>query len=906
MLRLKLLTLSALTALGASAVPARPGLTTVTQPDGTTVEVMLCGDEFSHYYLTSDSLLLMRDNVTDAFHYAIAGPDGMPVASGQLAADPSRRSNIKIKLPDRTATMSMIAGIERSGEMRRQRARRNGPGLFPNCSFPSTGHQKALVILVEYQDVKFTVDDASDYFTRMLTQKGFNDNGATGSALDWYIEGSDGHFVPEFDVYGPLTLKYSRSYYGKNDYYGNDASAYEMAVEACQQLDATVDFNDYDRDGDGVIDNVYVFYAGMGENISGVTANAVWPHAYYVTAATDVAYRFDGVLLDHYACSNEWQGDRVEGIGTFVHEFSHVMGLPDLYATNNANVFDPGRWSVMSYGPYNNDGLTPPLYTAFERYAFGWFNPREVTGAASVTLDVTSRNSKPMIVNTSNPNEYYLFENRQQRKWDEYIPYHGMLVWHIDYSDYEWTSNTVNNINSHQRVDIVEADGMRSSATVNGDPFPGVSQVTSFTDNTSPSMKTWNGTALNLPLTDITESTDGIITFDVAGGGQIPAVAELNEAADVTSSSARISWNAVNGAVGYRLTVYSLRDYFGYDIRMYVDGLDDKPIGNVTEVDLTGLTPQTKYWYTVTALGNTFEGNPAAELSFETLPPTLDYYSAEVADATDVTETSFTANWLTLDGAEAYLLTVCTKEMGDPEIVTIDFTGGLQELPEGWSTDSRNTYSNPVYSGEAAPSLRLSGDGSYIESCLFEDDLRNWSFWMRGAASSEDNSVVLMGLAGDKWTEIETFEINSESGQTYSGEFASGYRAMKLVFKRSGSGAVAIDDLRIGWGGFANETYVGDLKDFNAGNALTHKIEGLVPGTTYYYSIVATDGKYSSQRSREIRVTTLGDAAINTIDASVDAAPEYFNLQGMRITSPRSGQTVIVRRGDRIDKIIAR
>lgn len=92
-----------------------------------------------------------------------------------------------------------------------------------------------------------------------------------------------------------------------------------------------------------------------------------------------------------------------------------------------------------------------------------------------------------------------------------------MLVWHVDYNSYIWAQNTVNNNASHQYVDLEEADNIRSDYTRAGDAFPGTSKVTSFTDTTTPSMKTWTGAKLNLPITDITE-TDGIITFNVAGG----------------------------------------------------------------------------------------------------------------------------------------------------------------------------------------------------------------------------------------------------------------------------------------------------------------------------------------------------------------------------------------------------
>ena len=320
-------------------------------------------------------------------------------------------------------------------------------GLF-DTGFPSKGEQKGLVVLVEYKDVKFTHNDPYSYFNRMLNEDGFSDYGGTGCAAEYFRECSDNQFRPKFDVYGPITLSQNMSYYGGNDYSGNDKNPQKMAIEACQQLDATVDFSEYDRDGDGFIDNVFIFYAGRGE-ASGGSSNTVWPHSWNVTAAEYTSYIFDGVQLDRYACSNEWEGSRPDGVGTFIHEFSHVMGLPDLYATSYTSAFTPGGWSVLDHGSYNNGGCTPPLYSAYERYSLGWITPQVLDGPASVRLNSIGSN-QACIIPTGDENEFFLIENRQKTSWDKYIPGHGMLVWHVDYDAYVWRQNTVNNNADHQ------------------------------------------------------------------------------------------------------------------------------------------------------------------------------------------------------------------------------------------------------------------------------------------------------------------------------------------------------------------------------------------------------------------------------------------------------------------------
>ncbi|MDE6291542.1 MAG: M6 family metalloprotease domain-containing protein, partial [Muribaculaceae bacterium] len=381
-------------------------------------------------------------------------------------------------------------------------------------TFPTIGEQKSLVILVEYADVEFEYGDY-DYFFRMLNEEGFSDHGSLGSARDWFIENSDGMFVPEFDVFGPVKLPKERSFYGENDIYHNDAHPYDMIIDACTMLDDDIDFSKYDRDGDGVIDNVFLFYAGVGEHDSGI-AEAVWPHSWDLTLALpNEEYVFDGVRLNHYACTCEHPRgyDRPDGIGTFVHEFSHVLGLPDLYVTTNSAGFTPGEWSVMDQGPYNNDRLTPPNYSSYEKCALGWIDMQPFKPGRMELPDLSSSNVA-LALPTDKENEFFFFENRQQHGNDEFLPGHGMLVWHIDYKEAIWTMNAVNNTATHQYVDLIEADNVKSSSSRAADSFPGRKNITSFGFDTKPQLASWSKKRLAFDIEEIAESEDGLISFN--------------------------------------------------------------------------------------------------------------------------------------------------------------------------------------------------------------------------------------------------------------------------------------------------------------------------------------------------------------------------------------------------------
>lgn len=514
--------LAATVTLAAAAVPAKRGVLSVTQPDGTEMPVLLMGYEFHHIYLTVDSLPLTTG--ADGFmQYALYDDNtGRLRASGvRASADARLRSTAEhevIATLTPCATRAAMLSPKKKSQRRRAIAQ-GGLGLF-DSSFPVKGDVKALVILVNYKDVKFQTPDPSAYFSDMLMKQGFSEYGATGSAYDYFFDNSDGQFRPQFDCYGPVDLPNNRSYYGGNNSNDEDKAPEEMIIHAVELLDDEVDFSQYDTDDDGFVDNVYVFYAGRGEADGGGT-NSVWPHSYNIYWGAGRICQADGVMFDYYACSNEWDGAKPDGIGTFVHEFSHVMGLPDLYDVDykNAKYVTPGAWSVLDMGNYNNS-RTPAAYGAFERNALGWNEPRVLDGPADIELEHILGSNESCLIPTEKDTEFFLLENRQKKGWDAYVPGAGMLIWHIDYNSRVWQNNEVNINRSHQYVDIVEAGGTANNginSAMRSYTFPGSKNVTSFTSSTTPALESWAGKAINLPITDIKES-DGKISFKVAGG----------------------------------------------------------------------------------------------------------------------------------------------------------------------------------------------------------------------------------------------------------------------------------------------------------------------------------------------------------------------------------------------------
>lgn len=511
-----------------------------TQPDGSQVTLSQRGDEFFHYYLTDDGQMVVSNG--EGYYFAQPDASGLPAASHILATDPTQRTQQQAKFLQGINAETMVAEGAKVGNAKRierqatytpqfrsqapQAASSTWPsgiGLFPNNSYPVKGSPKALIILVQYKDKKFTYPNAKEYFTNLASQKGFSESNAHGSALDYFTASSNGQFTPDFDVLGPVTLNNNMSYYGGNDYNGNDLRPAHMIRDAIQMLNSTTDFSVYDTDGDGVIDNVYCIYAGQGE-ASGGSSSTIWPHSWNLTSA-GLSLTVDGKKVYKYACSAEYlTSSLVDGIGTFCHEFSHVMGLPDLYTTtyNSYQTLTPSSYSLMDYGSYSNNSRTPPTYSIYERNSMGWADLEQLKPGVphNGSLEHMLKSNKGYVIATEKTNEFFLLENRQRNDWDAYLPGHGMLVWHIDYNTSVWNSNSPNN-QEHQYVDIVEAGGTAnntSASTMAKYPFPGTAKVSELTSTTTPALKSWSGTAIDVPLTNITETSDGLITFDVCGG----------------------------------------------------------------------------------------------------------------------------------------------------------------------------------------------------------------------------------------------------------------------------------------------------------------------------------------------------------------------------------------------------
>lgn len=574
----RFLTLAAMFMLAASAfaVPAKRVKRQVQQPDGSVLTVMLRGDENFHYTSTEDGQPLVQ-RADGAYCYATLDSNGKLTASAQVAHDVESRGAAELSfLNYYTAESQKVRslGMERAKQRNARRmARLANRGVVDASGKPVrrvmagatggegigvTGKRKGLVILVNFKDKKMqskhTQAEWNDYFNKV----GYNKYGNNGSVHDYFYAQSYGKLDLEFDVIGPVTVSKNMASYGANDAQGNDIDPAGMIKEACELAYAKekMDMSQYDWDGDGAVDQVYVIYAGYGEAAGG-DANTIWPHEWDIQGG-GYSLVLGGQRIRTYACSSELNGGSgtyISGIGTACHEFSHCMGIPDFYDTAGGGCFGMDAWDLMDYGSYGGDGYEPTGYNTYEKWVSGWIEPTILTEPCYI------KNMKPLsdapeacvVFNEANKNEYYIFENRQLKGTDVALPNHGMLVIHVDYDQKVWFDNEVNNTSNHQRFTVVPADNKLTSETVTGDTYPGTTKSTELTDTSKPAATLFNANSdgrkfLGKPVTDITEK-DGLISFTFMGGVNLDA--PQPKVMNMTATSFTGGWNAVDGAESY-------------------------------------------------------------------------------------------------------------------------------------------------------------------------------------------------------------------------------------------------------------------------------------------------------------------------------------------------------------------
>ena len=488
------------------AVPAYPWPVKYRQPDGSVVTIQLHGDE-NYHYATMNGIVVAR------------GSDGFY----RRASLPVRKSHV--------TKASMVRPV-----LRTNNGVKKAIGM---------GQNKFLVILVEYADLQFTVENPREAFYAMLNERGYSQNGGTGSVYDYYYDNSTHQFDPTFDVIGPVKVSKGYAEYGKNhtedddddpENDGQDMDPAGLFSEACRIAhdQGLVNYADYDNDHDGYVDNIFFYYAGHNEAEHG-GEDTIWPHASGLNPRENA---YDGVKIYSYACSSEYKGapsssgtpPTMAGIGTFCHEFGHVLGLPDFYDTDyekNGSASNVYAFSLMCSGNYNNNGRTPPYLSIMERYQLGWADIPVWEESGHKTLGPVYQNNGAMTP-SSTDGEFFLYEVRDGTGWDAYIKAYssnpvvnGMLVYHVDMSNNPvgettairlWYSNDINIYAEHPCYYMVLPK--QSYNNYNDMLYPGTTGTTTFEGTDWAKLKT------RYVLSNITYS-NGTVDLDLEVPGSL-------------------------------------------------------------------------------------------------------------------------------------------------------------------------------------------------------------------------------------------------------------------------------------------------------------------------------------------------------------------------------------------------
>lgn len=538
---------SAMTAIASPVYRVRK---TITQSDGTTLHVTRTGSNQIMYYVTDDGMPVFPAQNGD-YCYACFGDDGEVEAGEIVAHEASSRTPM-----EQSYAQNCLSRFNSFLKMRN--LNRYGVGFRDDASVACVGDVRVPVVMAEFTDVSFQEGNDIALFSKHFNASSYKDEGGPGSVRDYFIAQSDSAFRPTFDVLAKVKVSHERRYYGAHSGGSSDIRPLAYMAEAVDSAIAKgVDFSPYKNKNGEVF--VVVIYPGQGEHVSG-ERDELWAAYYYTMSHTVAGLKFtSGLVMDELADYGD--GEMFDGIGTFCHEFSHALGLPDLYNSNGA--FGMDAWDIMDYGQFCNYSHTPVGYSAYEREFMGWLkvdtlhNSKQIVTLAPLHNPAGAHRAYRIPnENDTYGNEYYILENRQRSDW--FLPLYGegMLVMHVDYSASAWANNTVNSNASHPRMTIIPADNVLTptgsrSIYYRGDPFPGYTNNTELSSLTAPCDTAYKGRYMNIRLSDIHRDNNRNIVFNYQYPYSVDSVAATN----ITESGFTLSWAELESARSYAVSL---------------------------------------------------------------------------------------------------------------------------------------------------------------------------------------------------------------------------------------------------------------------------------------------------------------------------------------------------------------
>ncbi len=841
------------------AMPAKPGWHTITQSDGTTLKVQTVGNAFNSAILTTDGLTVERGD--DGDFYYTSSLTGLTTVRAHDAGARTATEEAFISAQRTHLTMTSSNMVSR-----REKGKFGVGGSNADSAVPSVGKRRIPIILVEFKDKKFN-NTREAIIESMLT--------GDESVGQYFRDQSNGMYEPEFDVFGIYPLSQNRQYYGAHSGNNNDKNLGAMVTEAVQKAAADgVSFKPYDTNSDGYCDVVIVIYAGVGEAQASTShPEAIWPCQWDLTSAAYYSQGGNGAfrpstgdpIVNGFAVFNELHGDNdngttIDGIGTFTHEFGHCLGLPDMYDTAGSH-YGMGYWDIMCMGCYNNDGFTPPGYSAYEKVFMGWAEYVTPRPGTYYTLPVWNQKSaatdKALCIRSDvNGNEFFILENRKRQGWDRYMPGEGIMITHVTYSANRWSGNTVNN-EDIQLLTLMNADNNWSYYNENADLWPQGSN-NAFTDNSTPAAKlnmaangniTGSAGYLGKPVTDMVINQDGTASFwYMKGAATSPIISVSSDNIDMGGVKMNNAESRSFSVFGQALTgdvALSLNDPNGvFTVDPVVISNADAANGIAVNVTFApvGIT---SYQATITLSSNGAE-DVIVNLSGQGL---IEGYTPVMQPANEdfVNLTRFRANWTDASpvaNVSSYTLEVNTK----PGFVLIDDTN-FSDVPSAvdgnYLVDIAPNYTDYLPEGWTCTSTMYSWGGYLIPA--FGGILKSPSYSFEGydkmtvvvnASSYYENEAVLSISSsqggqevtlGSDWQDY-TIVLDCSATDAVNLTSISNYAAIKQVTIYAGDKTVATfnvnetgDDTHRTITGITGKGYI--VKDLLAGGTFVYRVK---------------------------------------------------------------------------------
>jgi M6 family metalloprotease-like protein len=581
----------------AQAGPASPDPTQITQPDGTTFQAVMRGDEFQGWMETADGYTVVRNANSGAFEYATRGPEGEMIPSG-IVVSASSTSASQDLMPPKGLRPPRNADLEQyqADFLNALRAARtptgiNGVQTGTWTPTPVSGPKKILVILVNFTNMSMS-SGASTYWNNAIFNTGassvakyYQDNSYSSVSISPVTHTQAG------SPSGVLTVNLAQNHPNCGNISGcNYATESAWINGALAAAAPYVNFPSLDTNGDGTIsvDEALIYFVLAGYETSagsGLTPN-IWAHAW---GGSGVAV--SGKNINHWALNGEMYNASIRmQMGVIAHEAGHAMGgLPDLYdiSGNNQGL---GVFSIMASGSWGGQvgetgGATPSGLDAWSRQYLGWSTPRTPSNGTTVSFasPQTDAQSTVLMMNSaSSTSEFWLVENRPPVGWDAGMYRYlgtwtgGLLIQHIDLNIGSKSANSFNAYvaGSHQgnmaeepstatcsmKVVTTPATSSRGCPTIlfyagNGTAFNGASTPNSNYYSGAASSVGLSGisTASGTMTATVQSTTTTTCTYTLSASSAAPPAIAINGSVVVTALTG-CAWTATSNAAWLSIT----------------------------------------------------------------------------------------------------------------------------------------------------------------------------------------------------------------------------------------------------------------------------------------------------------------------------------------------------------------